>query len=100
MDISVINQAGVENKFIRLALWKLYRLEVKFSNLKSSELIITKENPKKNIFRVVLKLRTVAETIVLKQQASSISKIIYTLKKDAHDFLHNQQKLIQFYNPA
>jgi hypothetical protein len=100
MDISVINEAGVENKYIRLALWKLYRLEEKFPNLKGSQLTILKENPRKNVFRVMLKLRTMGETIVLKQQAKSISKIINNLKNDAHEFLYNQQKLIQFYNPS
>jgi len=75
MDISVINHAGVDNKYIRLALWKLYRLEEKFPNLRGSQLTILKENPKKNVFRVMLQLSTIGETIVLKQQAKSISKI-------------------------
>lgn len=100
MNISVNNQVGVDNKFVRLALWKLYRLEKKFPHLQGTQLNILRVSPKCNEFRITLKLKTMTESFVLRQRSSCIAKIFSLLNKDAHRYLYSQKKMMRLYNAA
>lgn len=94
MNISVINEAAVNNKFIRLALWKLYALQKKFAELKKAELYI-RFTEKTGEYLLILRLFVPGNDVSIRKKSVEIPELIKGLTSEAGKFLFKYQKVHQ-----
>lgn len=73
MRITISNQAGIPNKYIRLIKWKIRQIKDKFKHLMYLDVYITKEGIKNSVYKAVLKLGVPGNDIIITNDATEPS---------------------------
>ena len=92
MEITVRNNAGIANKYIRLLKWKLYSLNRKFNDLHYADIFIKKEGNRHSIYEAILRLGIPGNDIILKHRSPEPSMIIANSHRDARRYLAKRSK--------
>ncbi len=95
MNIQVNNQAGLPNKFVRLAKWKMYRVKEQFNQLLYSEIFISKEGKGLVEYHSVIKLGVPGYDIILKNKSHSPKALFKTSYADVVRYLRKNKERIK-----
>lgn len=75
MKISIRNQAGIPNKYIRFVKWKIRNIQSKFNELLYFEAYISKEGSSVPRYKTVLKLGVPGHDIILSHQSANLKEL-------------------------
>jgi ribosome-associated translation inhibitor RaiA len=75
MNFVVRNQAGVANKYIRFAKWKIRKLSDKFHNLIYSEIYIKRVGSGPDLYAVTVKLGVPGPDIVVSAESDNLKTL-------------------------
>jgi len=92
MNIQVNNKAGLPNKFVRLAKWKMYKVQEQFNQLIYSEIFISKEGKGPIAYHSVIKLGVPGYDIVLKNKGHSPQALFKTSYNDVVRYLRKNKE--------
>ncbi len=82
MKIIVNNKAGIPNKYIRLAVWKLKNLNKRLKRLIYAEIFIQHHPGALEPYETVIKLGIPGNDIIIKERSKDLKKLwANTLKK-------------------
>lgn len=92
MNIEVNNKAGIANKYIRLAKWKLYALSRRFSDLCYAKIFVQQVGKSNTAVELTIILGIPGNDIILKEESSHLSNLIKRLSKRAHRYLNKNNE--------
>jgi len=75
MKFTIRNQAGVPNKYIRFAKWKIRKLSRKFQDLIYSEIYIKQVSKSPAYYAVTVKMGVPGPDIIVSAQADNLKSI-------------------------
>ena len=75
MNFLIRNQAGVPNKYIRFAKWKIRKLKSKFQHLLYAEIFIQKEGGSPVIYAAKVRLGVEGHDIILSEKSKNLNEL-------------------------
>ena len=75
MKFVIRNQAGISNKYIRFAKWKIRKLSGKFSELRYSEVYIKKISTLPAVYATTVKLGVAGSDIVVSAESMNLRQL-------------------------
>jgi len=87
MQITVSNNAGIPNKYIRLLKWKIYGLNRKFKHLHYADVFVNKEGRGHTLYAATIRLGITGKDIIIKHKDTSPALVVSHTYKDAHRYL-------------
>lgn len=87
MNIRVQNHAGLSNKYVRFAKWKIYRLGRKFKHLKYAEVFLSCEGNAPKRYRVNVRLGIAGNDIIIKNESENLAAMFRAMHQNAHRYL-------------
>ena len=75
MKFVIRNQAGISNKYLRFAKWKIRNLSRKYGHLLYSEIYVKKISASPQLYAVTVKMGVPGPDIVISSQSANLKQL-------------------------
>lgn len=75
MKFVIRNQAGISNKYIRFAKWKIRKLSAKFSSFGSSEVFIKQISSTPPVYATTIRLGVPGSDIIVSAESMNLNQL-------------------------
>ena len=92
MKFIIRNQAGIPNKYLRFAKWKLFKMGRKYKNLLYTQIFISKEGKSVEQYTTILKLGVAGKDVVIKNASTDLKSLWKETMDNADRYLRKNKE--------
>ncbi len=91
MQITIRNNAGLSNKYLRFVKWKMYKIKDKFKDLLYAEIFINSEGQSPKMYLTNIRLGVAGHDIILQNKSENLSELFQKSIKAIHRYLEKNK---------